>query len=491
MSRIFISYSSKSKESVRTLAQDLGEIGHQIWFDHKLTGGKEWWDQILEQIRQCDLFVFALTPDALDSIPCQREYRYADALDKNILPVMLADGVSINLLPPELTVIQFVDYREQSKEAAFRLMTALSGLPAARPLPMPLPEAPAVPISYEGELKVQIEAAKTLSFDEQSAILLKLRAKLDEYQQSNNRLDDIHELLRRFKKRDDLFARIDREIESLIHRIESVAPNPAPTVSIRSQFAPAPSLPVSPPPAQTPPISPPPPVYTGINNFQASGQAAARGGVAKVRPATLGWALAGLIASVLSLLPVSGVLFYAFDFTSAFLAGGVAGYFTFRVFKQVFPQFQDELQKRMAIGFALAWLAGAVVGTMVLSEGSALMTRLILHVVEGSIITVTVLGVLQKAVPTMLAQFRRSVMIAWGVGYFIMFVIYSLTEPMLFNFFDRAYNTEGDFTSYIFWSIVVVVIANSVGATVATWLNLRAMEKTEQTQRFAPLPHTG
>ncbi|HLV36417.1 MAG TPA: toll/interleukin-1 receptor domain-containing protein, partial [Spirillospora sp.] len=77
MARVFISYSSKSKNKVQTLAQDLEMAGHQIWFDHKLTGGQAWWEQILEQIRQCDIFIFALTPDALDSYPCKLEYTYA------------------------------------------------------------------------------------------------------------------------------------------------------------------------------------------------------------------------------------------------------------------------------------------------------------------------------------------------------------------------------------------------------------------------------
>ncbi len=157
MATVFISYSSKSKDLVNGLAQDLELAGNQIWFDHKLTGGQTWWDQILTQIRECDLFVFALTPDALNSHPCKLEYTYAHSLHKNILPVLLSDGVSVNLLPPELTTIQFVDYRGDDREAAFSLVNALNGLPAPVPLPDPLPPEPPVPISYIGTLKDQID----------------------------------------------------------------------------------------------------------------------------------------------------------------------------------------------------------------------------------------------------------------------------------------------------------------------------------------------
>lgn len=212
MSGIFISYSSKSKNLVSTLVDDLETADHQIWFDHKLTGGQEWWDQILEKIRQCDLFIFALTPEALNSYPCQLEYKYAYQLHKNILPVWVADDVPVNLLPPELSVIQFVDYRSQDRQAALRLMSALIKLPPPQPMPDPLPEPPVVPISYLGTLKEQIETPRNLSFDEQTGIVAKLR----EYLREGDNPDDAITLLRQMKKRPDLFATVDKEIDALL-----------------------------------------------------------------------------------------------------------------------------------------------------------------------------------------------------------------------------------------------------------------------------------
>jgi hypothetical protein len=216
MASIFISYSSKSRDKVRGLAQDLDLAGHRVWFDHKLTGGQAWWDQILEQIRQCDLFIFALTPDALDSHPCKLEYTYAHDLGKNVLPVLLTDGVSVNLLPSALTTIQFVDYRGDDKAAAFRLTNALNSLPAPKPLPDPLPEPPPVPISYIGNLKDQIDSAQALSFDEQASLILKLKERLED----PNTRDDAITLLKQLRKRDDLYARIGREIYALLQATE-------------------------------------------------------------------------------------------------------------------------------------------------------------------------------------------------------------------------------------------------------------------------------
>jgi hypothetical protein len=111
-------------------------LGHTVWFDHELTGGQVWWDQILAKVRDCDVFIFVLNPEALKSTACKREYSYAHDLGKPILPVLVAEGVRTNLLPSALSQIQFVDYLKQDRDAAIRLARALTATPAPQPLPM-------------------------------------------------------------------------------------------------------------------------------------------------------------------------------------------------------------------------------------------------------------------------------------------------------------------------------------------------------------------
>jgi TIR domain len=111
MSKIFISYSRQSEAMARSLVNDIESLGHAVWFDHELSGGQAWWDQILAMVRDCNVFVFLLDPKALSSTACEREFSYAADLGKPILPVLVADGVSTNLLPPELSRLQFIDYR--------------------------------------------------------------------------------------------------------------------------------------------------------------------------------------------------------------------------------------------------------------------------------------------------------------------------------------------------------------------------------------------
>src|SRR5947208_1175673 len=130
--KIFLSYSSKNRSLVETLANDLDRLGHDVWFDKKLSGGQVWWYEILHEIRDCDLFIFALTRQSIDSVPCKLEAQYAASLGKGILPILVAD-MDIKLLPTSLATLQFVDYRQPDRAAALNLGRALANVPGPKP----------------------------------------------------------------------------------------------------------------------------------------------------------------------------------------------------------------------------------------------------------------------------------------------------------------------------------------------------------------------
>jgi hypothetical protein len=210
LANIFLSYNRKSASAAKTLAEDITSIGHTVWYDNNLGGGQAWWDEILNQVRNCDIFIFVLDGQSLTSTDCNREYNYADALGKSILPVLAAEGVSTNLLPPALSKIQFVDYRAADKSAAFRLAKALLSIPLSKKLPDPLPAPPEVPLSYLGDLTSKVEAA-SLSYEQQSALLLDLKRGFYEEELS----EDSFTLLKRLRKRRDLYAAIADDIDEL------------------------------------------------------------------------------------------------------------------------------------------------------------------------------------------------------------------------------------------------------------------------------------
>lgn len=230
MAAIFLSYSRHNEAAARSLGTDLGALGHTVWLDQELSGGQAWWDQILGQIRRCDVLVLALAPETLASTACTREYLYAVDLGKPVVPVVVADGLSTAILPPALSKVQFVAYQEQDRAAAIRLARAIAAAPPAGPLPDPLPAPPDVPISYLGHLTERIDSAATLSFDEQSALLVDLRrATLD----SGTRAD-ARTLLSRLRKRRDLFAAVADQIDEILaggiqaHRPPNVIEGPRP-----------------------------------------------------------------------------------------------------------------------------------------------------------------------------------------------------------------------------------------------------------------------
>ncbi len=225
MSQIFICYSRQSQDIVEVLAKDIEDLGHDVWFDKELTGGQAWWDRKLDEIRECDIFVFALAPETLDSQACILERKYASDLRKTILLIMVADGVPIKLLPPDLFEIQYVDYRHQDKQAFISLNKAIKALPAPQPLPDPLPESPEVSSLYLDNIKYikdRVDTKETLNFEEQSALVLKLKDGLREVD-DHNELRDLLELMR---KRDDLNVNVAKEIDDLLAGITVASHDP-------------------------------------------------------------------------------------------------------------------------------------------------------------------------------------------------------------------------------------------------------------------------
>lgn len=209
---IFLSYSRQNLHLIRSLVEDIEALGHQVWYDHELSGGQSWWDEILKQIQNCDVFVFALSWHSLNSQPCRLEYSYAHQLNKNILPVLMTDDVPVNRLPQALSVIQFVDYRHPDKQAALSLGRSFANLPPSRPLPDPLPEQPEVPISYLVRLQDRIEGDAPLTEQEQALILRELK----EHFGNDDERDEIRRLLQQMRWRTDLDSRVEREIDTLL-----------------------------------------------------------------------------------------------------------------------------------------------------------------------------------------------------------------------------------------------------------------------------------
>lgn len=310
--RLFVSYSSKDSTSVKTLIRDLEEAArHAIWADQELTGGEIWWQEILQQIRQCDVFVLALSNNSLRSKPCLAELSYAQALGLPVVPVQIGPVDSPRLVP--VSQIQIIDYRNPTATVAISLVTALQDGAARRgELPDPLPEPPPIPYEYLLRLSIQIDSP-VLPHTDQLAIVAQLRESLDIEDDSGVRAD-LSALLRKLRSRSDVTFRVASEIDAILGQYDGHAAPGNATLPSRSTAAP--QHPQDHPP-QTParqPGWPPPARFTTNAPQQAQQQGPPSPPTVQpvssqpAQPAGRKFAIWGIALGIAGLIPFLGLL---------------------------------------------------------------------------------------------------------------------------------------------------------------------------------------
>jgi hypothetical protein len=213
--KIFVSYSSQNRPAVKSLVADLVSLEHEVWFDQELSGGQVWWDTILDQIRACDLFISALTAQAMKSEPCRLEYTYAYELNKPIIPVLLTNDVNIALLPVILQERQFVNYINQDKAALLALNNAIRSTSPAPVLPDPLPDTPGIPISPLAALQEEVDKP-SLTYESQIALFHRIKHYIDDPQYHHDALI----LMKELEQHPALLAAVFKEINAYLSDIE-------------------------------------------------------------------------------------------------------------------------------------------------------------------------------------------------------------------------------------------------------------------------------
>ena len=215
---VFVSYSSRDRDAVKSLVQDLQDADEQVWMDQRLAGGEAWWRAILGQIRGCDVLIFALSQNSIDSRPCEAELRYAQSLGLPVLPVQVGPVDSRQMNP--LATVQAVDYRHPTPSTAMRLSAALNRERAQRqPLPEPLPGEPQVPFEYLIRLYTTIAGPDQLSPRDQAALVAQLQVGLSEDGQHDAARNDIVTLLRKLRDREDVTYRTRTNVDAILASI--------------------------------------------------------------------------------------------------------------------------------------------------------------------------------------------------------------------------------------------------------------------------------
>jgi hypothetical protein len=263
---LFVSYSSQDRSLIEPLATALRRARQQVWFDEDLGGGEAWWNEILQQIRSCEVFVVALSNHSLESKPCAAEWHYAQALDRPILPVRVGPVDSMRANP--LAALQVIDYQNPTVDTGIQLVTAVHQLAAQqRPLPSPLPDEPPVPFAYLMRLSGTL-AEQALDPLQQTHLLTELKSGLEEDGNDPTARNDIARLLRMLRDRRDVTYRTRTEIDELLTSVDATQSAPVATQSapasrpqhehpVAAAHPPAPAATAKPQPSR-PTTSPPP-----------------------------------------------------------------------------------------------------------------------------------------------------------------------------------------------------------------------------------------
>lgn len=266
---VFISYSSRDRNLVEPLLNALRRARHPVWLDEELTGGEAWWRAILEQIRDCEVFIVALSKNMLESKACQAELRYAQDLNKAILPVQVGPLDNMRINP--LAHMQVIDYRNPSIDSGIELVSSVHARRnAAATLPDPLPEEPPIPFAYLMRLASTI-SSPSLTAQQQTTLVAELKAGLEEDGDDISARNDITQLLRMLRDRPDVTWRTRTEVENVLASLQSTKAVPlaaSPPTGPSPVYRPAPPPPPPPQNRQSPtdpsrfppgPSGPPPP----------------------------------------------------------------------------------------------------------------------------------------------------------------------------------------------------------------------------------------
>ncbi len=173
-----MSYARGDEGVVKTMARAFEAARREVWYDHDLDGGDIWWPTILDRIRSCHVFLFALSDNSLESRACLAELDYAEKLDRPVLPVRVGPVVKPHANP--LATMQYVPFLVDDAVSAFAVLAAADrSAERCPPLPAPLPPEPPIPFAYLKQVTHQIDAGE-LTPSAQLEVIAELRRAIAE-----------------------------------------------------------------------------------------------------------------------------------------------------------------------------------------------------------------------------------------------------------------------------------------------------------------------
>ena len=118
---VFISFSRNDLEIAEEICELLNENERKAWiYKDRLPAGAHWPEHLSRALETCQMVLFLLSKDSLNSTLCMRELNIASTEGKPILPIRLDDSKISNKDRLLMGFEQRVDATRQPKEETFR-----------------------------------------------------------------------------------------------------------------------------------------------------------------------------------------------------------------------------------------------------------------------------------------------------------------------------------------------------------------------------------
>lgn len=115
MKHIFISASSRDRNLLSTLRDNLVRIGYRPWVDPKPRPGQDWRFDLDDAIRASDAVIVIVTPAAADSVYVTYEWSLALGLGIPVIPIIFKSAKT----HPRLRALEHFDYTGASEPRSF------------------------------------------------------------------------------------------------------------------------------------------------------------------------------------------------------------------------------------------------------------------------------------------------------------------------------------------------------------------------------------
>lgn len=119
---IFVSYAREDRPRIEPFVQFMTDRGLDIWFDDRIPGGSQPFDEIATALRDSSFVLLFWSDSACGSSFVQREIRYAETLGKRIIPIKLDRRAYPAAIALILADRQAVDARNRFPEREMTLI---------------------------------------------------------------------------------------------------------------------------------------------------------------------------------------------------------------------------------------------------------------------------------------------------------------------------------------------------------------------------------